>query len=46
MNKELSLKVYFYILKTMNGYTVEELKDIDIEEIYCDPVFEGLLNIK
>lgn len=46
MNKELAEKVYLFILERMNGWTKEELKELDQEEKYCDPLFEDLCKLE
>ena len=45
MYKELAKKVYLFILERINGWSEEDLAELSIDEIHCDPLFKDLCKL-
>ena len=43
-NEKKAMLIYKFILFNLNGYTEEELEEIDNEEIFSDSVYLGILD--
>jgi len=46
MNKGLALEIYKFILRRMNGWSKEEIKEIEYSEIASDPLFKDLCELE
>ena len=45
MNKNKAIKIYKLILLEMNNWSEDQINELSLEEITCDPFFEKIKSI-
>lgn len=45
MEKNNAIIIYKFILENMNGWSKEEVKNLEFEEFEFDPIFEDLKKV-